>query len=90
VTVSREDARALAADLVASLGAQVDLEFIIVDEIEIGEGWVFFYNDKEYVETGDISLALAGNGPIFIDREGRVNKLSTAEPWEVSVKRPSV
>ncbi|MDA9549707.1 hypothetical protein ACM43_35675 [Bradyrhizobium sp. CCBAU 45321] len=55
--------------------------------IEIDEGWVFFYNTREFVETGKPSARLAGNGPIFVDRDGRIHQLPTSMPWEESLER---
>jgi hypothetical protein len=31
-------------------------------------GWAFFYNSKQFVETGDIEWALGGNAPLIVDR----------------------
>ncbi len=28
--------------------------------------WVVYYNSKRYLETGDASFALAGNGPVLV------------------------
>ena len=46
-------------------------------------GWVFFYNSKRYLETGEFSAALAGNAPIIVDRhDGRLYETGTAHPLE--------
>lgn len=31
-------------------------------------GWVFFFNSKEFILTGDWQHALAGNSPIIVDK----------------------
>lgn len=36
--------------------------------LEFDFGWVFFYNSKDYVETGNYSSMLAGNAPLIVDR----------------------
>lgn len=42
-------------------------------------GWVFFYNSKRYLETGDLSYALAGNAPFIVNRyDGSVTGTGTA------------
>jgi hypothetical protein len=48
-----------------------DVEFVIVDDatLERSFGWVFFWNSREFVETGDIQHALLGNAPFIVDKE---------------------
>ncbi len=36
--------------------------------VEKSFGWVFFYNTREFIESGNIIYALAGNGPIIVNR----------------------
>jgi hypothetical protein len=44
-------------------------------------GWVFFYQSRQYVESGDVRDALAGNAPIIADRDdGMVYVTGTAHP----------
>ncbi len=45
-------------------------EFVILNEdtIERNFGWVFFYDSKKYLETDNISYALAGNAPIILNK----------------------
>ena len=47
-----------------------DNPFVVADEgtIEKPYGWVFFYNSKKYLETRVISYALAGNGPVIVNK----------------------
>jgi Immunity protein 35 len=46
----------------------LDGEIVIVDQstMQNSEYWAFCYDSKEYLETGNISHALAGNSPIFV------------------------
>jgi len=56
---------------------------VIVDDstIEREWGWVFFYNNKKYLETGDFSYALAGNAPMIVNkRTGELVTTGTARP----------
>ena len=57
------------------------MNIIIIDEdtIEKEYGWVFFYQSKEFVETGDFSYKLAGNGPIIVEKTGNLHQLSAAK-----------
>jgi hypothetical protein len=69
--VDREQARSLvAAHLAAMPPASPGDGYVILDEhtIERDWGWVFFYNSRKYVETGDYSDALLGNAPYIVRR----------------------
>jgi hypothetical protein len=47
-------------------------------------GWVFFYNSREYLETGNPRSCYAGNAPFIVDRiDGELRVTGTAEPLEV-------
>lgn len=37
--------------------------------IEAEHCWVFFYNTREFLETGAAKFALAGNAPIFVAKD---------------------
>jgi hypothetical protein len=45
-------------------------DVVIVEDatIESDDYWVFCYNTRAYVETGDFRQALVGNAPIFVSR----------------------
>jgi hypothetical protein len=88
VTISFDQAKALVEKPVGALGAASSDEFVITHNktIDASEGWIFFYNSKTFVETGDPSSALLGNGPIFVDRNGGVKVLPSAVPWEVAIR----
>ena len=77
-------ARASIDQLSESLGERLELLYDSTEEIE--QGWVFFYNTAEFIETGDMLHALAGNGPILVTREGVIHQLTSAMPWEEAVK----
>jgi len=70
----------------AHLAAQVAPEcgdVVIVDSIDRPNGWVFFYQTRAYLDSGQIEFALAGNAPILVSREsGVVSPTGTAEPFE--------
>lgn len=61
----------------------VELELLLDDIIEFEYGWVFFYQSKEYLRTGDIFDALGGNAPIIINKyDGSLHITGTAHPVE--------
>lgn len=49
-------------------------------------GGVFFYNAKKYLESGVISYALAGNGPVITEKSnGRIAAFGTNKPVDVLI-----
>lgn len=62
-------------------------DLIVYDEaLEYEFGWVFFYNSRKFVETGNILLSLVGNAPILLEgTTGRMLFLGTAEPLETYI-----
>ena len=47
-----------------------EIELVIIEEAiqEYDFGWVFCYNSKGFLETGNLAHALAGNAPLIVDR----------------------
>ncbi|ATQ70948.1 MULTISPECIES: YrhB domain-containing protein [Methylosinus] len=88
MTISVDEATSLARDLVRKIGESAGEKLSIMEEkaITIEGGWVFFYNTDEFIRTGDITSALAGNGPVFVSINGEIRELPSAVPWEISVK----
>jgi hypothetical protein len=63
--------------------AQCELAIVPPGPLERPYGWVFFYNSREFLETGDTSARLAGNGPVLVAKDdGRVIRFGTAKPLE--------
>lgn len=59
--------------------ASDDEPVAITHEHEVVEGWLFGFQSLRYLQSGEISDALAGNGPIFVDRHtGEQHALGTA------------
>lgn len=66
----------------------LDEEMAIAPEatVEKDYGWIFFYNTKKYLESGVISYALAGNGPVIIEKsDGRITAFGTNKPVDVLI-----
>ncbi|WP_157692687.1 YrhB domain-containing protein [Burkholderia sp. ABCPW 11] len=56
--------------------------------IEKQYGWVFVFNSRKYLETGNIIFSLGGNGPIVVEREsGQLHQLGSASSLQDSVKQ---
>ena len=71
----------------------IDLQKEIGDPLQLTEvreesfGWVYFYQAKEFLETGALSSMLAGNAPFVVNRsKGTVQVLGTAHPVDVYLK----
>lgn len=57
---------------------------VLPDEtVECSSGWVFFFNSKKFIRTGDPKYGLAGNGPLLVNKNtGDIVQLGTAYPVE--------
>lgn len=70
MAISQSEARALALrEIAACVDADVGDEVVILDEytLERPYGWVFFYNSREFVATGNPLQGLAGNAPLIVN-----------------------
>jgi hypothetical protein len=58
---------------------------LVVNEAATAErpvGWVFFFQSKKFLETGDVNDSIVGNGPILVDkRDGSLHQFNTAVYW---------
>lgn len=62
-------------------------ELLEDETIEWDLGWVFFYNSKEYIKTGNLSAVLVGNAPLIIDKfTGALVEMGTAFPIEYYIE----
>ena len=59
---------------------------VVLDEdttIQADWCWVFFFNTRAFLETGDLRHSLVGNGPLMVDkRSGVIRQAGTAHPVE--------
>jgi hypothetical protein len=66
-------------------GAADTVELAIMDSetIEKEYGWVFFYQSKEFLKTGNDVYALLGNAPYIVNKyTGELIETGTANPIE--------
>ena len=54
--------------------------------MKVAQGWIFFYNSRDFVETSDATAALAGNGPILVTHSGEVSETPSAVAWESEIQ----
>ena len=65
-----------------------ELVILIESIIERDWGWVFFYNSSRFMETGNISDALADNAPYIVNRStGEIQAAGTAHPIEYYINK---
>ncbi|WP_316178481.1 YrhB domain-containing protein [Bradyrhizobium sp. SZCCHNRI1009] len=86
--ISFDEARKLASSRIAELENVAECELVVLEEKtkDVERGWLFFYDSKLHQETGEFRYALAGNGPIFIDRNGTLRHLPTYTSWQEGLK----
>jgi len=87
--ITKSQARQIAHGHVKEMEANVGLELVLLDQhtMERHFGWVFFYNSKRYVETGEFKYTLAGNAPIVVTKaDGKLHMTGTAHPIEHYLK----
>lgn len=84
--ISLEKARILADEEVKRLGKENNDDFIILDNltIEKNNGWLFFYNTRDFLLSGDVVDSLVGNGPIFVNHDGLLTRLPSSQHWKDS------
>jgi hypothetical protein len=88
--IDRDFARRLVSEHIEE-GCQTKDGFtpVILDDktIERAFGWVFFYQSREYLDTGDLGFRMLGNAPLIVDRsDGSIHVTGTAEPIEHYIK----
>ena len=88
VRIDARTARGLARHQVATMAVDLGLDLVLESEktMDTDVGWVFFYNSREFVETGDPRASVIGNAPLLIDgRTGLVHLLGTERPVEAYI-----
>ena len=83
--MDRAQAQRIAEFEIASYAAESGSpELALQDDqtIEKEFGWVFFYQSRKFLETGDFRDMALGNAPLIIDREGNVHETGTAHSIE--------
>jgi hypothetical protein len=83
--MSLQDAQSLVESMIAETDLpDGDIAVVLEDDtLTRPWGWVFFYQSRRYLETGDFSSCLAGNAPIIVDaRTGVATVTGTAHPVE--------
>lgn len=87
--MNKSDAQKLVEEVIAINTAQNNsIECVVLESetIEKEWGWVFFYQNKKYLETGDFRDMLGGNAPYIVNRtSGKIIETGTAQPIEAYI-----
>ena len=77
----------------AELDKEADLDgadrcvVLEAETIETEWGWVFFYQSRDYIETGGIGDMLTGNAPYIVNKySGQIVTTGTAHDIEYYIK----
>jgi len=85
--ITSEEAGLIANRYLDDLQKEIGDLLLLTKIQEESFGWVFFYQAKEYLETGALSSMLAGNAPFIVNRrDGAVHVLGTVHPVDVYLK----
>ena len=74
--IERSQARAIAIDLINKT-ATYEVDIIDALTVEFDEGWLFIYNSKSFINSGDKLKRLVGNAPVIVSRQGRATVTTT-------------
>lgn len=82
--IDLEQAQQLARNRLAEYEREGVPRLTLLDELtrELPYGWVFFYQSRGYVETGDPRQMLGGNAPLLVTHSGELYETGTAHPLE--------
>ncbi|HMZ47475.1 MAG TPA: YrhB domain-containing protein [Flavobacteriales bacterium] len=65
-------------------------DFVLLDDetVTMPYGWIFWYNTRKYLETGDIMASTPGNAPFVVERsDGRIHYLPTGVPFPEALRK---
>ncbi|MBD3947614.1 YrhB domain-containing protein [Nocardioides ganghwensis] len=73
--MTEDDARRVAVSLLNSRYPEFAAgDWVISDVTEYDTAWAFSYNSRAFLDTGEVTRALAGNGALVVPKSGD-------EPW---------
>ena len=85
VGMNKAEAATIAAKYVKTLRGSRRHDYTLLEySLETSVGWVFWYQSRKYVETGDFTYAVFGLGPVLVDkRDGSAHLLKGyPEEWD--------
>lgn len=88
MTITFEIAKKLALAHLNMQPTQSEDRVVLIEDRTITKpyGWIFFYDSERFLNTEDISYALAGNAPIVVLKDGSMRYVNTgAQPIQMSI-----
>jgi len=78
VSITKEEAEKLA---IQKINENSSHEMVISKIKENPDGWIFYYDSKEAVETGNVEkYGIPGNVPLFIKKDGTIKNIDMFDP----------
>lgn len=75
-------------DLLKKTEKELGVQLLISEVMQKDFGWIFLFNTREYVETGNNSSRLAGNAPLIFDKlDGVIYITGTSDTLESYVEQ---
>jgi Immunity protein 35 len=75
-------------DLLVKTEKELGIQLLISNVMEKDFGWVFLFDSKEYVETGNNSSRLAGNSPLIFDKlDGKIYITGTSDTLDSYIEQ---
>ena len=89
--IDKEHAKTIAEEYLRTktLNRNDKLVLVLLDKVEESKfGWVFFYDSEQHLKTNDHRFALAGGGPILVDKiDGSAHEFGSAFPARSSIQK---
>ena len=85
--LTKDEARRVALvalDIIQEMPGNADLDLMLIEPLvrESDRAWLFPFNTREYVQTGNIGAMAIGVGPIVVNRETGVPFVAPPMPTE--------
>ncbi|WP_168222986.1 YrhB domain-containing protein [Oceanicola sp. D3] len=84
--ITPEQALELVREKIATIS---DHDFVVEEERTMDRtyGWIFFYNTKAYLSSGDPSDIMPGTAPIIVLHDGSVVPMPSSMPPQAAILR---
>lgn len=85
ISIDANQAAAIAAREIKRVGPTHDFVILEDQTEERPFGWVFVYVPRRYLETRSPNDLVPGNGPLVVERDGKVAFLTTSVPPPIAI-----
>lgn len=85
--LSEEEMLSIAEQYISFEGEEIEIVLLESYTIRKPYGNIYYYNSKEYIETGEDRYSLIGNAPFLVEKEtGRVVSFGTAQSLDYYIE----